>query len=121
MDGLWIINVNPSDGRVPDVTWFVLVGMAVVFAVTMISLIRECGCPVDLDDWLTTIFGSAFMSILGALLGALIWSGVSDDAKRSTTTYDVLISDEVKMNEFNEKYEIISQKGNIYTIKEREK
>ena len=76
---------------------------------------------MDGDEWLVVIATGALMSILGAILGAVIWSGVSDDAKRSTTTYDVLISDEVKMNEFNEKYEIVSRNGNIYTIKEREK
>lgn len=76
---------------------------------------------IDGDEWFAVIVSGALMSILGAIWGAVIWSGVSDDAKRSTTTYDVLISDEVKMNEFNEQYEIVSQNGNIYTIKEREK
>lgn len=33
--------------------------------------------------------------------------------------YDVTISDDVNFNEFNEKYEVIEQKGKIYTIKEK--
>ena len=121
MDGLWIINVNPPDGRVPDATWFVLGGMAVIFAVGFIMDIHENGLPVNGNDWFNTIFASALVSLFGALLGCLIWAGVSNDVKKSATTYDVLISDEVKMNEFNEKYEIVSQNGNIYTIKERKK
>lgn len=120
MDGLWIINVNPP-WRCPDATWFVLGGMAVVFAIVVIWGVQSYVWPLDGDEWFEVIAISALMSILGAILGAVIWSGVSDDAKRSTTTYDVLISDEVKMNEFNEQYEIVSQNGNIYTIKEREK
>ena len=36
------------------------------------------------------------------------------------TQYKVTISDKVNFVEFNEKYEIISQDGEIYTIKERE-
>ena len=36
-----------------------------------------------------------------------------------TTEYKVTISDEVLMNEFNERYKIISQEGKIYTIRER--
>ena len=36
------------------------------------------------------------------------------------TEYEVIISDEVSMNEFNEKYEIVEQRGKIYTIKERD-
>lgn len=34
--------------------------------------------------------------------------------------YKVIISDEVPMNEFLKRYEIISQEGKIYTIRERE-
>lgn len=120
MDGLWIINVNPPV-QCPDATWFVLGGMAVVFAIVVIWGVQDYVWPLDGDEWLVVIATGALMSILGAILGGVIWSGVWDDAKRSTTTYDVLISDEVKMNEFNEKYEIVSQNGNIYTIKEREK
>lgn len=120
MDGLWIINVNPPV-RCPDVTWFVLGGMAFVFAIVVLWGVQSYVWPLDGDEWFEVIAIGALMSILGAVLGVVIWSGVSDDAKRSTTTYDVLISDEVKMNEFNEQYEIVSQNGNIYTIKEREK
>ena len=35
------------------------------------------------------------------------------------THYKVIIDDNVSMNEFNEKYEIINQEGKIYTIRER--
>lgn len=120
MDGLWIINVNPP-GRYPDPTGFVFGGMVVAFAIVITLGVWDYGWPLDGNEWFTVIAIGALMSILGALLGVAIWAGVSDDAKRSTTTYDVLISDEVKMNEFNERYEIVSQNGNIYTIKEREK
>ena len=34
--------------------------------------------------------------------------------------YNVIISDEVSLTEFNEKYEIIEQNGKIYTVRERE-
>lgn len=34
--------------------------------------------------------------------------------------YKVTISDEVSMNEFHERYEIINQEGKIYTVEERE-
>lgn len=35
------------------------------------------------------------------------------------TRYEVTISDEVNFNEFNSKYEIVTQKGLIYTIVEK--
>jgi hypothetical protein len=34
-------------------------------------------------------------------------------------TYKVIISDEVSMNEFMGKYEILNQDGKIYTVKEK--
>lgn len=34
--------------------------------------------------------------------------------------YKVTISDEVSMNEFYEKYEVLDQEGKIYTVRERE-
>ena len=34
--------------------------------------------------------------------------------------YKVTVSDEVKMNEFMKRYEIIEQKGKIYTVREKE-
>ena len=36
-----------------------------------------------------------------------------------TYEYQITVSDDVTMNEFNEKYEIISQQGEIYTVVER--
>lgn len=37
-----------------------------------------------------------------------------------STSYEVIISDDVNFNEFYEKYEVVEQNGKIYTIKERE-
>ena len=34
-------------------------------------------------------------------------------------TYKVTIADEVSMNEFMDRYEILNQDGKIYTVKER--
>lgn len=36
------------------------------------------------------------------------------------TQYQVLISEEVSMTEFNERYEIVDQEGQIFTIREKE-
>ena len=36
------------------------------------------------------------------------------------TQYQVLISEDVSMTEFNERYEIVDQEGQIFTIREKE-
>lgn len=64
---------------------------------------------------------------LGALIGLLIGmimgflSSVIIGAVeiKYYPTYKVTISDEVSMNEFMGKYEILNQDGKIYTVKER--
>ena len=71
------------------------------------------------EDW-------AFSLIIGIIVGLFVGvvAGFDTASKATpvayTNQYKVTISDEVLMNEFNEKYEIIDQEGKIYTIRERE-
>lgn len=60
--------------------------------------------------------------ILGLLAGILFGSMLGDTMGTPTeyaAQYKVTISDEVSMNEFLERYEIIGQEGKIYTVRER--
>ena len=58
--------------------------------------------------------------ILGALLGILAGAGIGANSTpiEYETQYKVIISDEVSMNDFLERYEIVSQEGKIYTVRE---
>lgn len=71
------------------------------------------------DGWscfgICVVLGIIFGGILGAIAGAGEQKPTEYEAH-----YKVTISDEVSMNEFTEKYEIIDQDGKIYTIRERE-
>lgn len=62
-------------------------------------------------------------AIIGLLIGmcaGLIFAVVVGVAEiEYYPTYKVTISDEVSMNEFMNKYEILEQDGKIYTVKER--
>lgn len=61
--------------------------------------------------------------ILGIIFGFLSGTLLGDSLKIPTayeSQYKVAISDEVSMNDFLEKYEIIDQEGKIYTIRERQ-
>lgn len=52
-------------------------------------------------------------------IGMIVLNGKLSSYKTGEYEYKVTISDEVSMNEFMKKYEIINQEGKIYTIKER--
>ena len=59
-----------------------------------------------------------FGSMLGVAFGGIV-SSVLDIPTEYETQYKVIISDDVSMSEFAEKYEIIDQEGKIYTIREQ--
>lgn len=64
--------------------------------------------------FLSVIFGIVISLFITILVGAMTASPTAYE-----TQYKVTIDDSVSMNEFNEKYEVISQEGKIYTIRER--
>ena len=66
-------------------------------------------------------FGLIVSLIAGILLGGLFSSVTASVVPIGhETQYKVTISDEVSMNEFLERYEIIEQEGKIYTVREIE-
>ena len=68
----------------------------------------------------TVAYGIGVGVTLGLLFGALVglipaWTTLP---KEYETQYKVTISDEVSMNDFLSRYEIIDQEGKIYTVRE---
>ena len=60
--------------------------------------------------------------ILGLIVGLLLSASIGSNKATPTeyeTQYKVTVSDEVSMNDFLERYEIVSQEGKIYTVRER--
>ena len=57
--------------------------------------------------------------IVGVLLAILAGAICCTETDEVETSYKVTVSDEVPLNEFLDKYEIIDQDGKIYTVKER--
>lgn len=61
--------------------------------------------------------------LVGCLVGLPIWLSVyvvTNTPVAYENQYKVTVTDEVSMNEFMEKYEIIEQDGKIYTVRERD-
>jgi hypothetical protein len=57
--------------------------------------------------------------VIGGLLIGVAIGAASSEPTAYETQYKVTVSDEVPMNEFLERYEIIDQEGKIYTVRER--
>ncbi len=70
------------------------------------------------DDWKQLIIGLILGAIVGGSFGTIV--GFGDKTPTAfENQYKVTISDEVSMNDFLERYEIINQEGKIYTVRER--
>lgn len=67
------------------------------------------------NDFKLFLFIAPFVSLFA---GAILGFGCPA-YQDMIPTYKVTISDEVSMNEFMDKYEILNQDGKIYTVKER--
>ena len=74
-------------------------------------------CPTGVE-WLGCVLIGLMVGALGSLFGGLVGRAVGEPTEFETQ-YKVIISDEVQMNEFLEKYEIVDQEGKIYTIREK--
>ena len=63
----------------------------------------------------------AVVALVSSFAGALFVGFFAADrpATEYETQYKVTISDEVQMNDFLDCYEIVSQEGKIYTVRER--
>ena len=71
------------------------------------------------NNWIPVILFCSLGLILGIGLGFSFGHGNGSPIEYESQ-YKVAISDEVSMNEFIEKYEIIEQEGKIYTVREKE-
>lgn len=89
------------------------IGMSVIL---FIGLFLGAICSMIEKDIVGLIAGG----ILGVVFGCMLGVGVGIDSipTEYETQYKVTISDEVSMNDFLERYEIVSQEGKIYTVRE---
>ena len=121
MDGVWIINVGHEVGKSNPLYVILCVLLGIFAAIIIFGIICEM-----LEDMFDIDTSDSWISILCVLLitfGGIAggWTGAisSESLTTGDTTYDVIIGDNVSFNEFTEQYEIISQNGSIYTVKEK--
>lgn len=99
------------------------IGETVVNLGCNIGLMFFVGCSITVIGIITAIIcDEGSIAVLGMVLGLFIgiWIGFTTGEPEYAPTYKVTISDEVSINDFMEKYEILEQDGRIYTVKERE-
>ena len=112
MTGVEILNTIYEYGSLISPVWFV----SFLVATLIIAIFGIC--TIDYDNVQKIL---QTLSIVGIIGMAVCGIGLAIETDEIVgIKYDVIISDDVTMNEFNEKYEIIKQNGKIYTVKERD-
>lgn len=77
-----------------------------------------CVCLIELWNWWKRVlFGFGIGLVISLLVGGAAYQ--NNKPIEYETQYKVTISDEVSMNDFLERYEIVGQEGKIYTVRER--
>lgn len=92
--------------------------LATFFMFCIIGLILGvCLGDNDFDSICGTLLGCLVGLVIGALLGAASSTPI---VEKTEIQYKVTLSDEVSLNDFLERYEILEQEGKILTIVEKE-
>ena len=121
MDGVWIINVGHEVGKSNPLYVILCVILGIFAAIIIFGII--CEMLEDMFDIDTSDSWISILCVLFIIFGGIAggWTGAisSESLTTGDTTYDVIIGDNVSFNEFTEQYEIISQNGSIYTVKEK--
>ena len=92
-----------------------------LFISVVISFFIGSYMAITKSEWVYFIVIPILGVIAGVLFGLMaggLFAQITDEVE---TSYKVLVSDEVTLNEFLDKYEIIDQEGKIYTVRERGK
>lgn len=112
MDGVTVLNSYTE-----NISGWGFSGAGLVFAIiAFIFLCATIGSAVD-DDKIAATF--LIGMILFTCLSLILFSTANPKAL-SYEVYQVTIDDSVSFTKFNEKYEILSQDGLIYTIKDQD-
>lgn len=108
MEGVTILSTGTAMLGMPWI-WAILLALLVFVVIYALN-------PFDDDDFGWRIGFATFVSLFGFAILALCAVDTTE-----VPEYKVTIDDSVKYVEFTEKYEVVDQEGEIYTVRERTK
>lgn len=96
----------------------------IAFGITIVIMIIVSALFADYlsNEVSVNISFSIFMCIglFCNIFSSYLFGRIKQTPVKYETQYKIIISDEVKMSEFYEKYEIIGQDGKIFTVREKQ-
>lgn len=99
--------------------WSLWLFLGIFFFITLIGVIV---CMFVFDEGEDRVLGSLGCAFIGLIIGMIVSLPIDLIVKVPTGeyTYQVTIDKNVSMTEFNDKYDIIKQEGEIYYIREKD-
>lgn len=116
MDGVTILNTFTATQGFHSVLGIVFIVVGAIFGANLGSTFTEVGSGWKILLKNTLICASIFAVFIGCVFG--IYTTINP--YREIPRYEVTISEDVNLQEFEQKYEIIEQRGKIYVIQEKE-
>ena len=106
MEGITILN-----SEVIMVPHWGPIAVLILGVVSIFFLLFLISLGLDHDDMITALIFSTSIALIGVISSFIIQVPYY-------TSYEVILEDSVSMNEFLDRYEILDQRGQIYTVKE---
>lgn len=91
-----------------------IVCILIFIIISLLINFRSC-----IGTELGVLCGMSCGLIFGGIVGIIVESNTAQEINTGKYQYQITISEDVKMQDFLEKYEIIEQNGKIYTVIER--
>lgn len=112
MDGVTILNTIEVTAISPGA----FVTLVITGLLFLILTSRAESINLKADGLVIFLIASSAIAFL-VCMGIMVYQ--SENRKTGELQYEVTIDDTVSMTEFNKKYEIIEQRGDIFVVKER--
>ena len=116
MEGITILATNTYSP--PLWLAILLCTFMTLFVMIALGLICVAFRGLELPHKISYSLLAIFTAVLILLL-VFVWKDTIAGTKKTYTAYTITIDDSVGYNEFTEKYEIISHKGDTYVVRER--
>lgn len=116
MSGVEVLNVETITTTTGGFNWELCLG--IVFFGALIGFLAGLSISPEPFSPVVGVLIGFLGGVLIGILGGICWR--TPVIEKVETQYKVIVSDEVSMNEFLEKYKILDQEGKIYTVVEKE-
>ena len=120
MEGITVLTEATGEGLKELFTLFLVLCALVLFSVLIVVIVLDwLENKFNLKDWVSKTI-TAVVIISAMCFCCFIYNLCNNFLVDKFNSYEITIDDSVSFNEFNAKYKVLKQDGQIFTVVERE-